>query len=62
MTPPSPIPEWPTAIAAAAEPAAEAAQQENNQDDDQYRSERHGSLPNRRPANEIRHPASRNKA
>src|SRR5713226_1720397 len=39
------------AVAVAAEPAAEAAQQENNQDDDQYRSERHGSLPNRRPAN-----------
>src|SRR4051812_37754755 len=33
------------AIAIAAKSAAEAAQQENDQDDDEYRSKRHGALP-----------------
>src|ERR1700716_1975009 len=35
------------AVAIAAKPAREAAQQENNQDDDEYRSKRHGTLPER---------------
>src|SRR5437879_11896825 len=35
------------AVAIAAETAREAAQQEYNQDDDEYRSKRHGGLPER---------------
>src|SRR5450631_2203968 len=50
------------AVTVTAEPAAEAAQQENNQDDDEYQSKRHGTLPNRRPANGHSPSAIRNKA
>src|SRR4029079_6305815 len=38
------------AIAIAAKSAAAAAQQENDQDDDEYRSKRHGALPETLPA------------
>src|SRR5882757_2811061 len=45
--PAKPHPGMAQAVAIAAEPAREAAQQEYDQDDDEYRSKRHGGLPER---------------
>jgi hypothetical protein len=50
------------AIAVPAKPAGKAAQQVNDHDDDEYRSERHGTLPEARPANGNLPPRGQRKA